>query len=78
MNTKAHMQTSMGPRKNEFHLLYLYFIFTSFCSLFMKFLFKSCKKRGEEKLLTNVFGYYVQQSRNTGKSMGKFSSLKGE
>ena len=34
------------PLKNEIHLLYLYFVFTSFfffCSLFVNVLSKSCK-----------------------------------
>ena len=46
-------------QKNEIHLNFLHFVFTSFLFIICDFLFKSCKISGEEKLQTDVFGYYV-------------------
>ena len=47
------------PQKSEIHLLYLHFVFTSFlftiCEIFISILQIS----GEEKLYSDVFGYYV-------------------
>ena len=43
------IHTPTNVRKNEIHLI-VTLCFTSFCSLFVKFLCKSCKINGEEKL----------------------------
>ena len=41
--------------------IYLHFFLNHFCVLIVKFRCKMCKKRGIEKLLTNLFGHNVKQ-----------------
>ena len=51
----------MNPRKIKF-ISYIYPLFLHrFCLLFVKFRFKFCKTNGEEKLQTEMFGFYIQQ-----------------
>ena len=55
------VHTSINLRKMKF-ITNIYTLFLHrFCSLFLKVLLKSCKISGNEMLLTDAFGYYVQQ-----------------
>ena len=50
----------MNLRKNEIHILNIYTLFLHrFSLVFVKFWLYKCKSSGEEKLLTDVFVYYV-------------------
>ena len=49
------------PQKNEIHPLYLLFVFRSFVFIICDVMIKSLQISGEEKLQTDMFGYYVQQ-----------------
>ena len=51
----------MNIWKIEIRLLYLPLFLYCLCSPFVKFWCKSCKISGKEKLLTDVFGYCIQQ-----------------
>ena len=50
------------PQKNEIHFfIYIYISIQPFNALFSTFSCKVCKLHGEQMLLTDAFGHYVQQ-----------------